>query len=195
MGNIPPENRSSVALLDSLYGYYHHFVSRSVPVLHGSPRSCSRCVSLGFLPLPCVRFSPLRSPHPCSRFPPSLTLPLPSCTFAAWSPGTVCVFPPKGSVPFSPVSPRASFPFLASGYPHVGSTAASSPTGDSTVPRSPFGFRFYLSDFADQLLWPAGLPKRAHTTPPERQSQQGKRRQLNLSLYQCSTVEIRVAKR
>ena len=161
----------------------------------GLPALVPGVFPLGFLPLPCVRFSPLRSPHPCSRFPPSLTLPLPSCTFAAWSPGTVCVFPPKGSVSFSPAFPFASFPFLASGYLHVGSTAASSSTDDSTFPRSPFGSRFYLSDFADQLLWPAVGPKASHTTPPERQSQQGKRRQLNLSLYQRSTVEIRVAKR
>ena len=97
--------------------------------------------------------------------------------------------------PCCPVFPLVSFPFLASGYPHVGSTAASSSTDDSTFPRSPFGSRFYLSDFADQLLWPAVGPKASHTTPPERQSQQGKRRQLNLSLYQRSTVEIRVAKR
>lgn len=191
MGNIPPEDRSPVALLDSLHGYYHHFVSRSVPVLHGSPRSCSRCVSLEF-PSPSLRpvlstsVSHTRSPGSS----PSLTLPLLSCTFAAWFSGTVCVVPPKGSVPFSPASPLASFPFLASGYPHVGSTAASSSTDDSTFPRSPFGSRFYLSDFADKLLWPAGLPKLPHTTPPERQSQQGKRRQINLSSYHSSTVEI-----
>ena len=149
-----------------------------------------------FLPLPCVQFSPLSFPTPASQARYHLWfVSLLSCTSAAWFSGTVCVFPPKGSVPFSPASPLASFPFLASGYPHVGSTAASSSTDDSTFPRSPFGSRFYLSDFADQLLWPAVGPKASHTTPPERQSQQGKRRQLNLSLYQRSTVEIRVAKR
>ena len=45
-----------------------------------------------------------------------------------------------------------------------------------------------------RLLWPAGLPKRPHTTPPERQSQQGKRRLINLSFSITFTVEIRVCK-
>ena len=145
-------------------------------------------------PLPYVWLVPLRFPHPFSESKSSLTLSLLSCTFAVWFSGLVCVFPPKGSVSFSPAFPFASFPFLASGCLHVGSTAAFSPTGDLAFPRALFRVRFYRSDFADQLLWPAGLPKRAHTTPPERQSQQGKRRQINLSFSNTFTVEIGVGK-
>ena len=120
-----------------------------------------------FLPLPCVRFSPLSFPTPASQARHHLWLvSLLSCTSAAWFSGTVCVFPPKGSVPFSPASPVASFPFLASGYFHVGSTAVSSSTDDSTVPRSPFGSRFYLSDFADSVVVARGFAEaRPHHSP------------------------------
>ena len=120
-----------------------------------------------FLPLPCVRLSLLSFPTPDFLDCPHLWFPsLLSCTSAAWSSGTVCVFPPKGSVPFSPASPVASFPFLASGYFHVGSTAVSSSTDDSTVPRSPFGSRFYLSDFADSVVVARGFAEaRPHHSP------------------------------
>jgi len=120
-----------------------------------------------FLPLPCVRLSLLSFPTPDFLDCPHLWFSsLLSCTSAAWSSGTVCVFPPKGSVPFSPASPVASFPFLASGYFHVGSTAVSSSTDDSTVPRSPFGSRFYLSDFADSVVVARGFAEaRPHHSP------------------------------
>ena len=120
-----------------------------------------------FLPLPYVRLSLLSFPTPDFLDYPHLWFSsLLSCTSAAWSSGTVCVFPPKGSVPFSPASPVASFPFLASGYFHVGSTAVSSSTDDSTVPRSPFGFRFYLSDFADSVVVARGFAEaRPHHSP------------------------------
>ena len=111
-----------------------------------------------FSPLPCVRFSPLLFPTPDFQDRSHLWfLSLFSCTSAAWFSGTVCVFPPKGSVSFSPASPVASLPFLASGYFHIGSTAVSSSTDGSTVPRSPFGSRFYLSDFADTVFVARGF--------------------------------------
>ena len=167
---------------------------RSVPVLHRSPCSRSRCVSLSFLPLPCVRLSPLRSPHPFSKIAsisgclPFLRVPLQYSFLVRFM--------------FSPRRVRFRFPQLSPlllSLPcvrsfHIGSTAAYSPTGDLAVPRALFRARIYRSDFAVQLLWPAGLPKRAHTTPPERQSQQGKRRQINLSFSNTFTVEIEVSK-
>ena len=167
---------------------------RSVPVLHRSPCSRSRCVSLSLLPLPCVRLSPLRSPHPCSKIAsisgclPFLRVPLQYGFLVRF------MFSPRRvRFRFPQLSPLLlSLPCVRSS--HIGSTAAYSPTGDLAVPRALFRARIYRSDFADQLLWPAGLPKRAHTTPPERQSQQGKRRLINLSFSITFTVEIRVCK-
>ena len=167
---------------------------RSVPVLHRSPCSRSRCVSLGFLPLPCVRLSPLRSPHPCSKISPiSECLPFLRVPLQYGFLVRFMFSPRRVRFRFPQLSPLLlSLPCVRSS--HIGSTAAYSPTGDSAVPRTLFRVRFYRSDLADQLLWPAGLPKRAHTTPPERQSQQGKRRQINLSFSNTFTVEIGVCK-
>ena len=120
-----------------------------------------------FLPLPCVRLSLLSFPTPDFLDCPHLWFPsLLSCTSAKMVFWYGLCFPPKGSVPFSPASPVASFPFLASGYFHVGSTTVSSSTDDSTVPRSPFGFRFYLSDFADSVVVARGFAEaRPHHSP------------------------------
>ena len=77
-----------------------------------------------------------------------------------------CVFPLTGSVPFSPAFPVASLSILASGRIHIGSTAASSSTDDLTVPRSPFGSRFYLSDIADSVVVARGFAEaRPHHSP------------------------------
>ena len=87
---------------------------RSVPVLHRSPCSRSRCVSLSFLPLPCVRLSPLRSPHPFSKIASSLDA-FPSfvylCSMVFWY--GLC-FPPEGFGSVFPSFPHCFFPFLAS---------------------------------------------------------------------------------
>ena len=168
---------------------------RSVPVLHRSPCSCSRCVSLSFLPLPCVRLFPLRSPHPCSKiasisgYLPFLRVPLQY--------GFLVRFV------FSPRRVRFRFPQLPPSLlsPSLRLVISTSVLLPSPRPQTIQLFPVHLSDSGStsptlriRLLWPAGLPKRAHTTPPERQSQQGKRRQINLSLSITFTVEMRVSK-
>ena len=121
-----------------------------------------------FLPLPCVRLSLLSFPTPDFLDCPHLWFSsLLSCTSAAMVFWYGLCFPPKGSVPFSPASPSLLSPSLRL----VISTSVLLP---SPRPQTIQLFPVHLSDsgstsptLRNRLLWPAGLPKRAHTTPPE----------------------------
>ena len=127
-----------------------------------------------FLPLPYVQFSPLSFPTPASQARYHLWfVSLLSCTSAAWFSGTVCVFPPKGSVAFSSAFSSNLLFFLASELLFCGSPASLSPTSDKVCPR------LFTVGFTAPIFWigfcgPREVPKPSHTTPPERQGQQGK---------------------
>ena len=155
---MAPSSTHSMASITILF-------RRSVPVLHRSPCSRSRCVSLSFLPLPCVRLSPLRSPHPCSKIAsisgclPFLRVPLQYGFLVRF------MFSPEGFGSVFPSFPHCFFPFLASDLPTLVLLSPIHPQVIRLFPRALFRARIYRSDFAVQLLWPAGLPKRAHTTP------------------------------
>ena len=104
---------------------------------------------------------------------------------------------------FSPRRVRFRFPQLPPSLlsPSLRPAISTSVLLPSPRPQTIQLFPVHLSDPGStsptlriRLLWPAGLPKRTHTTPPERQSQQGKRRQINLSLSITFTVEMRVNK-
>ena len=104
---------------------------------------------------------------------------------------------------FSPRRVRFRFPQLPPSLlsPSLRLVISTSVLLPSPRPQTIQLFPVHLSDSGStsptlriRLLWPAGLPKRAHTTPPERQGQQGKRRQINLSLSITFTVEMRVGK-
>jgi hypothetical protein len=118
----------------------------------GLPALVPGVFPLGFLPLPCVRFSLPLFPTPVlqvpaiSGFPPSFVY-LRSMVF--WY--GLC-FPPEG---FGSVFP--SFPPLLLSLPcgrsaHIGYTAAYSPPGDLDVPRALFRALIYRSDISDQWL-------------------------------------------
>ena len=121
-----------------------------------------------FLPLPCVRLSLLSFPTPDFLDCPHLWFSsLLSCTSARWSSGTVCVFPRRVRFRFPQLPPSLLSPSLRL----VISTSVLLP---SPRPQTIQLFPVHLSDSGStsptlriRLLWPAGLPKRAHTTPPE----------------------------
>ena len=156
-----------------------------MPVLHASPRSCSRRVSLRFL-FPflsssfCLPLFPADSPQ---AFPISGSLALRVCThgLVSWH---GMRFPCLSSaVVFSPTFPVASFPFLSSGFLHLSSTVsplAQVPSSiipgllavsGSTTPSSGFG------------SVARGVCRSAHhTTLPERHLWSERQRSINISL-------------
>ena len=156
-----------------------------MPVLHASPRSCSRRVSLWFL-FPflasgfCLPLFPADSPQ---AFPISGSLALRVCThgLVSWH---GMRFPCLSSaVVFSPTFPVAYFPFLSSGFLHLSSTVsplAQVPSSiipgllavsGSTTPSSGFG------------SVARGVCRSSHhTTLPERHLWSERRRHINISL-------------
>ena len=156
-----------------------------MPVLHASPRSCSRCVSLWFL-FPflasgsCLPLFPADSPQ---AFPISGSLALRVCThgLVSWH---GMRFPCLSSaVVFSPTFPVAFFPFLSSSFLHLSSTVsplAQVPSSiipgllavsGSTTPSSGFG------------SVARGVCRSSHhTTLPERHLWSERRESINLSL-------------
>ena len=181
-----------------------------MPVLHASPRSRSRRVSLQFL------FPFLTS----GSLPPSFPTNLPQvCPISGSRPSHIHLrsgllarlrSPRRsGAVVFSPVFPVASLPFLSSGSFHLSSTVSPLPfrqvrsfpflLSDSgspssfriPVPLPPFGFRFsfLLSDSGSTTpslgfgSVARGLRRSApHTTPLKRQLWSVRGRGLNVSL-------------
>ena len=156
-----------------------------MPVLHASPRSCSRCVSLRFLfPFLASGFRlpsfPTDSPQ---AFPISGSLALCLCThgLVSWH---GMRFPCLSSaVVFSPTFPVAFFPFLSSSFLHLSSTVsplAQVPSSiipgllavsGSTTPSSGFG------------SVARGVCRSAHhTTLPERHLWSERQRPINISL-------------
>ncbi len=156
-----------------------------MPVLHASPRSCSRCVSLRFFfPFLASGFRlpsfPTDSPQ---AFPISGSLALCVCThgLVSWH---GMRFPCLSSaVVFSPTFPVAFFPFLSSSFLHLSSTVsplAQVPSSiipgllavsGSTTPSSGFG------------SVARGVCRSAHhTTLPERHLWSEWRESINLSL-------------
>ena len=156
-----------------------------MPVLHASPRSCSRCVSLRFLfPFLTSGFRlPLFPTDLPQAFPISGSLALCLCThgLVSWH---GMRFPCLSSaVVFSPTFPVAYFPFLSSGFLHLSSTVsplAQVPSSiipgllavsGSTTPSSGFG------------SVARGVCRSSHhTTLPERHLWSERRESINLSL-------------
>ncbi len=156
-----------------------------MPVLHASPRSCSRCVSLRFLfPFLASGFRlpsfPTDSPQ---AFPISGSLALCLCThgLVSWH---GMRFPCLSSaVVFSPTFPVAFFPFLSSSFLHLSSTVsplAQVPSSiipgllavsGSTTPSSGFG-----------SVARSVCRSSHHTTLPERHLWSERRRHINISL-------------
>ena len=156
-----------------------------MPVLHASPRSCSRCVSLRFL-FPfltsgfCLPLFPTDLPQ---AFPISGSIALRLCThgLVSWH---GMRFPCLSSaVVFSPTFPVAFFPFLSFGFLHLSSTVsplAQVPSSiipgllavsGSTTPSSGFG------------SVARGVCRSSHhTTLPERHLWSERRESINLSL-------------
>ena len=167
--------------------------------LHGSLRPCSLVfpsASFPFLPLPCVRFSPVLSTSFLTPLPGSFSspfhayllgiVPLPRFWF---SPLPVRFRFSSASSPLPPVSfPFLPLPFVQ--FSPVLSTLvrfvlppSSRPLGVPTLP--PFSFRIPGSAAPLSGLGfcgPRVAPKRPHTTPQERQEQQGRFGHLNLTL-------------
>jgi len=156
-----------------------------VPVLHASPRSCSRCVSLRFL-FPfltsgfCLPLFPTDLPQ---AFPISGSIALRLCThgLVSWH---GMRFPCLSSaVVFSPTFPVASFPFLSSGFFHLSSTVSPLTQVPSSIipgPLSVSGFTTPSSGFGSVAR---GVCRSTHhTTLPERQLWSERRRLINISL-------------
>ena len=156
-----------------------------MPVLHASPRSCSRCVSLRFL-FPfltsgfCLPLFPTDLPQ---AFPISGSLTLRLCThgLVSWH---GMRFPCLSSaVVFSPTFPVASFPFLSSGFFHLSSTVSPLTQVPSSIIPGPLavsGFTTPSSGFGSVAR---GVCRSTHhTTLPERQLWSERRRLINISL-------------
>ena len=155
-----------------------------MPVLHASPRSCSRCVSLWFLfPFLTSGFRlPLFPTNLPQAFPISGSIALRLCThgLVSWH---GMRFPCLSSaVVFSPTFPVASFPFLSSGFSHLSSTVSPLTqvpgsiipgllaVSGSTTPSSGFG------------SVARGVRRSSHhTTLPERQLRSVRQWCINLS--------------
>ena len=156
-----------------------------MPVLHASPRSCSRCVSLWFL-FPFLTSSfclPLFPTNPPQAFPISGSLALCLCTHGLVSRHGMRFPCLSSAVVFSPTFPVASFSFLSSGFLHLSSTVSPLTqvpgsiipglltVSGSTTPSSGFG------------SVARGVCRSSHhTTLPERQLWSERQRLINISL-------------
>jgi len=156
-----------------------------VPVLHASPRSCSRCVSLWFLfPFLTSGFRlPLFPTNPPQAFPISGSLALCLCThgLVSWH---GMRFPCLSSaVVFSPTFPVASFSFLSSGFSHLSSTVSLLTQVPGSIipgPLSVSGSTTPSSGFGSVAR---GVCRSSHhTTLPERHLWSERRESINLSL-------------
>ena len=156
-----------------------------MPVLHASPRSCSRCVSLRFL-FPfltsgfCLPLFPTDLPQ---AFPISGSLALCLCThgLVSWH---GMRFPCLSSaVVFSPTFPVASFPFLSSSFSHLSSTVSPlTQVPSSIIPGllTDSGSTTPSSGFGSVAR---GVCRSSHhTTLPERHLWSERRESINLSV-------------
>ena len=156
-----------------------------MPVLHASPRSCSRCVSLRFL-FPfltsgfCLPLFPTDLPQ---AFPISGSLALCLCThgLVSWH---GMRFPCLSSaVVFSPTFPVACFPFLSSGFLRLSSTVSPlTQVSSSIIPGllAVSGSTTPSSGFGSVAR---GVCRSSHhTTLPERHLWSERRESINLSL-------------
>mgnify|MGYP001105000675 FL=1 len=156
-----------------------------MPVLHASPRSCSRCVSLRFL-FPfltsgfCLPLFPTDLPQ---AFPISGSLALRLCTHGLVSRHGMRFPCLSSAVVFSPTFPVASFPFLSSGFFHLSSTVsplAQVPGSIIPGPLSVSGSTTPSSGFGSVAR---GVCRSSHhTTLPERHLWSERRESINLSL-------------
>ncbi len=140
-----------------------------MPVLHASPRSRSRRVSLQFLfPLSCVRFSSTFVSHESASGLSHLWFSPFSHTSTVWFSGTVAFSPPKRCGCVFPSFPRCFSPlsFVQFLPPRSDRISPALQTG-SIVPLPPFGFRFYHPKFGVRFCGPRFAPKRAPHHSPE----------------------------
>ena len=135
-----------------------------MPVLHASPRSRSRRVSLQFLfPLPYVRFFSTFVSHESASGLSHLWFSPFTHTSTVWSSGTVAFSPPKRCGCVFPSFPRCFSPLSLVRFlpPRFDRISPALQTG-SIVPLPPFGFRFpfLLSDSGSPSSFriPAPLP-------------------------------------
>ena len=156
-----------------------------MPVLHASPRSCSRRVSLWFL-FPflasgfCLPLFPADSPQ---AFPISGSLALRVCThgLVSWH---GMRFPCLSSaVVFSPTFPVAYFPFLSSGFLHLSSTVSPLAQVPSSIIPGPLAVSGSTTPSSGFGSVARGVRRSSHhTTLPERHLWSERRRQINISL-------------
>ena len=156
-----------------------------MPVLHASPRSCSRCVSLRFL-FPfltsgfCLPLFPTDLPQ---AFPISGSLALCLCTHGLVSRHGMRFPCLSSAVVFSPTFPVASFPFLSSGFSHLSSTVSPlTQVPSSIIPGllTDSGSTTPSSGFGSVAR---GVCRSSHhTTLPERHLWSERRESINLSL-------------
>ena len=156
-----------------------------MPVLHASPRSCSRCVSLRFL-FPfltsgfCLPLFPTDQPQ---AFPISGSLALRLCTHGLVSRHGMRFPCLSSAVVFSPTFPVASFPFLSSGFSHLSSTVSPlTQVSSSIIPGllAVSGSTTPSSGFGSVAR---GVCRSSHhTTLPERHLWSERRESINLSL-------------
>ena len=154
-------------------------------MLHASPRSCSRRVSLWFL-FPflasgfCLPLFPADSPQ---AFPISGSLALRVCThgLVSWH---GMRFPCLSSaVVFSPTFPVASFPFLSSGFLRLSSTVSPLAQVPSSIIPGPLAVSGSTTPSSGFGSVARGVRRSSHhTTLPERHLWSERRRQINISL-------------
>jgi len=156
-----------------------------VPVLHASPRSCSRCVSLWFLfPFLTSGFRlPLFPTNLPQAFPISGSLALCLCThgLVSWH---GMRFPCLSSaVVFSPTFPVASFPFLSSGFSHLSSTVSLLTQVPGSIIPGPLAVSGSTTPSSGFGSVARGVCRSTHhTTLPERQLWSERQRLINISL-------------
>ena len=156
-----------------------------MPVLHASPRSCSRRVSLRFL-FPfltsgfCLPSFPTDQPQ---AFPISGSLALCLCThgLVSWH---GMRFPCLSSaVVFSPTFPVAYIPFLSSGFLHLSSTVSPLAQVPGSIIPGPLAVSGSTTPSSGFGSVARGVCRSSHhTTLPERHLWSERRRQINISL-------------